>query len=288
MPQLRSRIVSWRPATVISDRKSGGRSGARARPDFLEAREDPVLARTGKSLMNGIVRLALTLALIVPLGAASLNAQPTFGPSKPGGGADTGKPAPGKVFRPSGSETAPPAAPPTSPPAAPAAAPALDWGNSQVDVAYAEPQDPQFRPIRDRLMRRQVLEQLRVFLSPLRLPRKLLVQTDQCNAERRPYQPGGPVTICYEYVAKVDQVAPRNPPADGLPRRHQRPRRGRRLGHARAPAPARRDRRALRARAAVRPPALLASHHALHAAGRRARPRRGRCSTRSAAGISRP
>ena len=168
--------------------------------------------------MNGIVRLALTLALIVPLGAASLNAQPTFGPSKPGGGADTGKPAPGKVFRPSESETAPAAAPPTSPPAAPAAAPALDWGNSQVDVAYAEPQDPQFRPIRDRLMRRQVLEQLRVFLSPLRLPRKLLVQTDQCNAERRPYQPGGPVTICYEYVAKVDQVAPRNPPADGLPR----------------------------------------------------------------------
>ena len=100
----------------------------------------------------------------------------------------------------------------------PAAAPALDWGNSQVDVVYAEPQNPQFLPIRDRLMRRQVLEQLRLFLSPLRLPRKLLVQIDQCNAEQRPYQPGGPVTICYEYVAKVDQIAPRNAPAGGLPR----------------------------------------------------------------------
>ena len=158
--------------------------------------------------MNCIVRLGLALALTVPLGAASLNAQPTFGPSKPGGGADTG--APGKVFRPSGTETTPPAAP-----AAPAAA---DWGNSQVEVAYDEPQDPQFRPIRDRLMRRQVLEQLRLFLSPLKLPRKLLVQIDQCNAERRPYQAGGPVTICYEYVAKVDRTAPRNQPADGLPR----------------------------------------------------------------------
>jgi putative metallopeptidase DUF4344 len=156
--------------------------------------------------MNCIVRLALALALTVPLGAASLNAQPTFGPS-PGGGAGTG--APGKVFRPSGSETTPPAAP---------AAPTADWGNSQVEVAYNEPQDPQFRPIRDRLMRRQVLEQLRVFLSPLRLPRKLLVQIDQCNAERRPYQSGGPVTICYEYIAKVDRTAPRNQPADGLPR----------------------------------------------------------------------
>jgi hypothetical protein len=118
------------------------------------------------------------------------------------------------VFRPSGTETAPPVVPP----AAPVAAPGSDWGNSQVDVVYTEPQDPQFRPIRDRLMRRQVLEQLRVFLSPLRLPRKLLVQLDQCNAERRPYQSGGPVTICYEYIAKIDRTAPRTEQPDGLPR----------------------------------------------------------------------
>ncbi len=162
--------------------------------------------------MNRIVRLALALALIVPLGAASLDAQPTFGPSKPSPAPDTGKPAPGKVFRPStgGDVTPPPAPPPTTPGA--------DWGNSQVDVVYTEPQDPQFRPIRDRLMRRQVLEQLRLFLSPLRLPRKLLVQLDQCNAEQRPYQPGGPVTICYEYVAKVDRIAPREQQPGGLPR----------------------------------------------------------------------
>jgi hypothetical protein len=67
-------------------------------------------------------------------------------------------------------------------------------------------------------MRRQVLEQLRLFLSPLKLPRKLLVQLDQCNAERRPYRSGGGVTICYEYIAKVDRIAPRSQPADGLPR----------------------------------------------------------------------
>ena len=115
------------------------------------------------------------------------------------------------MFRPTTTDvTPPPAAPPTTA--------AADWGNSQVDVAYNEPQDPQFRPIRERLMRRQVLEQLRLFLSPLRLPRKLLVQLDQCNAERRPYQPGGPVTICYEYVAKVDQHRAARTAAGGLPR----------------------------------------------------------------------
>jgi Putative metallopeptidase len=171
--------------------------------------------------MNVIVRLALAVALIVPLGAVSPHAQ-VFGPSKPGGGGtpapapaptpDTGKPGGGGVFRPStGGDVTPPAGPPTAPSAA-------DWGNSQVDVVYTEPQDPAFRVIRDRLMRRQVLEQLRLFLSPLKLPRKLLVQLDQCNAERRPYQPGGSVTICYEYIAKVDRIAPRNPPGDGLPR----------------------------------------------------------------------
>jgi hypothetical protein len=170
--------------------------------------------------MSFIARLALALALIVPLWAASLHAQPTFSPNKggtaPAPAPETGSPGAGKVFRPSGAEVTPPAPPPTT--TTPAAAPALDWGNSQVDVVYTEPQDPQFRPIRDRLMRRQVLEQLRLFLSPLRLPRKLLVQLDQCNAERRPYQPGGPVTICYEYIAKVDKIAPRNQPAGGLPR----------------------------------------------------------------------
>jgi hypothetical protein len=157
--------------------------------------------------MTLFVRLALALALIVPLSAASLNAQ-TFGPSgpsKPAPGTDKPTPGtgPGKVFRPTTTDVAPPPAPPATTAGA-------DWGNSQVDVAYNEPQDPQFRPIRERLMRRQVLEQLRLFLSPLRLPRKLLVQLDQCNAEFRPYQPGGAVTICYEYVAKVAQLVPRN------------------------------------------------------------------------------
>jgi Putative metallopeptidase len=178
--------------------------------------------------MTFIVRLALALALIVPA-LTTTHAQTTFGPTKggstPGAGSPTpgsptpgaGSPTPGGVFRPSGSEPAP-AAPPTMAPAGPAAAPTADWGNSQVEVRYVEPQDPQFAPIRDRLMRRQVLEQLRLFLSPLKLPSKLVVQLDQCNAEWRPYQSGGPVTICYEHIAKVDRTAPRDQRPDGLPR----------------------------------------------------------------------
>ena len=160
--------------------------------------------------MTFIARLALALALIVPLWRSVAQCAADIRPIK-------GRTAPlrnwfarrrGRVpsVRHRGHAAAGASAHDTRrrPPRRP------DWGNSQVDVVYAEPQDPQFLPIRERLMRRQVLEQLRLFLSPLRLPRKLLVQIDQCNAERRPYQPGGPVTICYEYIAKVDRIAPRN------------------------------------------------------------------------------
>ncbi|MCC6888076.1 MAG: hypothetical protein IT536_06015 [Hyphomicrobiales bacterium] len=162
--------------------------------------------------MVRVARLVFACALLLPLlDATPLAAQPTFGPTKPGGGPATEPPATGKVFRPTSPGGVPPAQP-DDPPTA------VDWGNSQVEVAYNEPQDPQLRPIRERLMRRQVLEQLRLFLSPLKLPRKLLVQVDQCNAERRPYTSGGPVTICYEYVARVDRVAPREQPPGGLPR----------------------------------------------------------------------
>ncbi len=159
--------------------------------------------------MTCIVRLALALAMLMPA-LVEAPAQ-VFSPGgKQAPPTEAGKPPPG-VFRPARpgeTTTTPPTAAPQS----------ADWGNSQVEIAYQEAQDPQFNAIRERLMKRQVLEQLRLFLSPLRLPRKLLVQTAQCNAERQPYQPGGPVTICYEYVAKVDQIAPRNPPAGSLPR----------------------------------------------------------------------
>lgn len=100
----------------------------------------------------------------------------------------------------------------------PVAKPANDgWGKGRVRIAYGEPRDPQFRPIRERLMKRRVLEQLQQFLSPLRLPRPLLVQIDQCDAEGRPYQPGEAVTVCYEYVARVGRIATGKARPGGMP-----------------------------------------------------------------------
>ncbi len=102
-------------------------------------------------------------------------------------------------------------APAQTPPAAAANEPATpSWGppNPQIDVVYVEPKNPAFQPLYGKLKARQVLEALQSFLAPLRLSRKLLVKIDQCGASRVHYRPGGPATICYEYIANLEEAAP--------------------------------------------------------------------------------
>jgi hypothetical protein len=66
--------------------------------------------------------------------------------------------------------------------------------------------------VADRVKQYRVLEQFGHFLLPLRLPRKLLIQFDECGAFTREYRPGGPVTVCYELVDKIEHVAANVPP----------------------------------------------------------------------------
>jgi hypothetical protein len=88
---------------------------------------------------------------------------------------------------------------------------AQDLQNSMVDIAYVEPNEPEYRPIYERLKKRQVLEELQQFLVPLRLPRKVLVQVEQCNKETQRYTEGGPVTICYQYIHELEKFAEKIP-----------------------------------------------------------------------------
>lgn len=79
------------------------------------------------------------------------------------------------------------------------------------------------RPIREALVNAKVLERLKRFLAPLRLKDKITVQTAECGpptAGRHysfvPYQPGKPVTICYEFVQLVMALAPADASHYGL------------------------------------------------------------------------
>ena len=79
--------------------------------------------------------------------------------------------------------------------------------NSQIEISYVQPSNRSYQPIYDRLKKRQVLEELLQFLAPLRLSAKVTVKVDQCGALTRPYQPHGPVTICYELVDRIEKIA---------------------------------------------------------------------------------
>jgi hypothetical protein len=78
-----------------------------------------------------------------------------------------------------------------------------------IDITYVTPGDPRLRAVAERVKQRKVLEQLQLFLSPLQLPKRLAVRFDQCGGSLvKPYQPGGPVTLCYEYVEQIETYAP--------------------------------------------------------------------------------
>ncbi len=98
------------------------------------------------------------------------------------------------------------------------AAAAANLDDSQIEIAYVEPRSAELRPYYDELRRRRVLEELRRFLSPLLLPRKLLVKTDECGKEIVRYQPGMPIVACYEYVARIVKLAPAATTPSGVSR----------------------------------------------------------------------
>jgi len=79
--------------------------------------------------------------------------------------------------------------------------------NPNVEIVYKEPRSAAFKPIAERVKQRRVLEQLRVFLAPLRLPRKLTVNVEECGAPTRDYKPQGPVTLCYEVIDQIEKIA---------------------------------------------------------------------------------
>lgn len=79
--------------------------------------------------------------------------------------------------------------------------------NPHVQLAYLTPRNAELKSVAESVKKWDVLEQFGQLMVPLRLPRKLVVQFDECGALTRPYRPGGPVTVCYELVDKIERTA---------------------------------------------------------------------------------
>jgi hypothetical protein len=75
-----------------------------------------------------------------------------------------------------------------------------------VNISYGVPKNPAHQPIYDRLRERKVLEDLRDFLSPLKLPQALTIKIESCGVVNA-YYANQAVTICYEYIAWIHQIA---------------------------------------------------------------------------------
>jgi hypothetical protein len=85
----------------------------------------------------------------------------------------------------------------------------LDLVNPKIGFAYQPPKTAKYHAILDRLKRRQYLEQLSQFLSPLRLPHPLYLVTGECGDANAFYSPAQwAIILCYEWIELMDQMAP--------------------------------------------------------------------------------
>jgi Putative metallopeptidase len=131
-------------------------------------------------------------------------------------------------------------------PAAPAQAQtssALVRSNT-ITIDYVEPRDPRYlnvlsddpafaaanktmteeyqayKTISARLQKRQLLEEFSQFLAPVRLPFTLRLRTKQCGYVNAFYTTDDwSINLCYEYVKKIEDDAPKETTAEGITRR---------------------------------------------------------------------
>ena len=73
--------------------------------------------------------------------------------------------------------------------------------------------------IRERLQKRQLLEEFSQFLAPLRFPMTLRLQTKECGQSNAFYsRTDATLTLCYEYVKDIEDDAPKKTTPQGITR----------------------------------------------------------------------
>src|SRR6185295_17389262 len=85
---------------------------------------------------------------------------------------------------------------------------AAPYISKQIRVEYEVPKNPAHRPIYERLKQVRALERLQELLSPLRLPRQLLLKVSGCDGESNAWYQENVITVCYEFLADILKNAP--------------------------------------------------------------------------------
>ena len=89
---------------------------------------------------------------------------------------------------------------------------------NRIEISYTKPQNPAHQSIYELLKERRVLERFQSYLSPLRLPRTLLLKTEGCDGEANAWyeESDRTVTVCYEYIEELQSNMPDTTTAGGV------------------------------------------------------------------------
>jgi hypothetical protein len=89
---------------------------------------------------------------------------------------------------------------------------------NRVEIEYLTPKNPAHENIYRLMRERKVLERFREYLSPLRLPRVLLLKVEGCDGEENAWYADDAVTVCYEYLDSILKNGAEQTTADGVTR----------------------------------------------------------------------
>ena len=78
----------------------------------------------------------------------------------------------------------------------------------QVYIQYVEPKNSKLRPVFEEIKKAQALEKLQNLLAPLRLPRRLLIKTEDCDGVSNAWYEEDAVTVCYEFIDDIWKNVP--------------------------------------------------------------------------------
>jgi putative metallopeptidase DUF4344 len=89
---------------------------------------------------------------------------------------------------------------------------------NRIEIKYVTPKNAAHEGIYRLLRERKVLERFREYLSPLRLPRVLVLKVEGCDGEENAWYADDAVTVCYEYLDSILRNAPEQTTPSGVTR----------------------------------------------------------------------
>jgi len=90
--------------------------------------------------------------------------------------------------------------------------------SNRIHISYVAPKNAEHESTFRLLKERKVLEKFKELLSPMRLPRTLVLKTEGCDGVSNAWYENDAITVCYEYLDDILRNAPRETTPAGVTR----------------------------------------------------------------------